>query len=103
MAICCAAADPASTAASPIAHSPRASSLVMAISSRREVDHGEPPDLGTAARRLDVIEVDAGRDELVIPIAEVPGGLAAAGRIAEGNHRHQHPAHGVDPDNALRR
>ena len=67
-----------------------------------EIDHREPADPSCAAR-FDVIEVHSARDHLVIAVANVPVFAAAkrAGVMLE--HRHQHAARRVDPDDRLRR
>src|SRR2546423_10112021 len=89
------------TIATAIALSRRARNLVMAISSRREVDDGEPADLRLPIRRLDVIEVHAGGDELVVAVAEVPRQLSAAGQVVLRQDSYQHAAHRVDANDGL--
>src|SRR5207237_9522806 len=51
---------------------PATSICSCCISSRREVDDGEPADLALPVRRFDVIEIHARGDELVVAVAEVP-------------------------------
>src|SRR5256886_6244718 len=70
------------------------------ISSWREVDDSEPAHLRFAARRLDVIEVYAGSDKLVVAVAEIPVQESAASRIAARQHVHAHAAHRVNPHDA---
>src|SRR5256885_12562943 len=102
---CCAVTvtGTAITIATAIALSRRARNLVMAISSRREVDDGEPADLRLPVRRLNVIEVHAGGDELIIAVAEVPGQLATATHVILRQDPYQYAIHRVNAHDRLHR
>src|SRR5574341_547417 len=99
----CAAAGAANAKAVSTAPTMKSEARIMlSFSSGREVHDGEPADLGLAGGRLDVVEVDPRRDELVVAVAEVPRGLAAVRVVVVRQHLHQHTRERVDPDDRLR-
>src|SRR6185503_7133456 len=71
---------------------------MVALSSAARVDDGEAADVCAAVRQRNMEEVDAAADELAVPVTQIPGDLATAGRARVVEHVHQDSGHRVDAD-----